>query len=178
MIMNNTDKTRDVVTAAITAIGNQRQIGKDNQLLWDIPADLKRFRELTTGHAVIMGRKTWESLPEQYRPLPGRENIVMTRNENFSTDGATVVHSPDEAMERAKSWSRDNDADELFIIGGEGIYKTFLPQTDRLYLTLVDSDKEGDTFFPEYEDEFPNETYREEREHDGLSYTWVNLERG
>ncbi|MEX0934789.1 MAG: dihydrofolate reductase [Candidatus Paceibacterota bacterium] len=161
------------IISAIAAIGeNTRALGKDNDLLWRIPDDHKRLKKITMGHPLIMGRKTWESIPEKYRPLPGRTNIVLTRNEKYSAPGAILAHSLKDALDRA----REEDNEEIFIFGGEKIYTQALPQTQRLYLMLVDSDKEGDTFFPDYS-EFTKETFRKEGEHEGIKYTWVNLER-
>jgi len=155
--------------SAIAALGKDNAIGKDNRLLWRIPHDLARFNRLTVPHPIIMGRKTYESIG---KPLPGRTNIVVTRNKNFSADGCIVVHSVDKAIERAE----EVDAEEIFIIGGGEIYKQALPRTDKLYLTLIDGVKDGDAFFPEYKD-FTKETFREEREYDGLKYAFVDLER-
>jgi dihydrofolate reductase len=128
----------------IAAMARNRVIGLHNRLPWRLPADMKRFRELTTGHAIIMGRKTFDSLA---RPLPNRTNIVVTRDRAFRPDGATVAHSVEEAVARAGT---DR---EIFVIGGEQIYRQTLPVADRLYLTLVDSEFEGDAWFPEYEPE-------------------------
>lgn len=131
--------------------GKNRAIGKEGDLLFSVPGDLKRFKELTTGHPVIMGRKTWNSLPERFRPLPGRTNIVVTRIENYPAPGAHIVHSFPEALSRAKD---AEGSDEIFVIGGGEIYRAALPFTDRLYLTLVDLETEADTFFPAYEEDF------------------------
>jgi len=156
----------------IGAIGARtRALGKDNRLLWQIPEDLKRFKALTSGHPVVMGRKTWDSLPEKFRPLPNRTNIVVTRQDGFVAEGATVVHSLDEALAAAGS------ADEIFIIGGGELYAAALPQADRLYLTLVDDDTEGDAFFPAYDD-FNTILTDESAESNGIRYRWVDLERG
>lgn len=113
----------------IVAIGKDGAIGKGGDLIWKISEDLKRFKALTTGHPVIMGRKTWESLPK--KPLPGRRNIILTRQPDFKAEGAEVVNSIEEAV-------RKTDGEEPFIIGGAEIYKSFLPVTTRLYLTMVD----------------------------------------
>lgn len=130
----------------IAAVGKKtRAIGKDNKLLWNLSGDLKRFKELTSGHPIIMGRKTFESIG---RPLPNRLNIILTRDKVFAPTGCRVVYSPDEALAEAKLV----EDTEIFIIGGGEVYKTFLPLTDRLYLTVVDSDQDGDTFFPDYSD--------------------------
>ena len=157
---------------AIAAIGKNRELGKDNQLLWSIPDDLKRFKELTEGHAVIMGRKTWESLPEKFRPLPNRDNIVVTRNAEFVAEGAKTAASIDEAIGMASLLSAD-----VYIMGGAQIYEQSLPHVDSLRLTLVNDSKEADSFFPEYEDQFKKTLVHDEREFNGLKYQWVDFER-
>jgi dihydrofolate reductase len=157
----------------IAAIGKgNRALGKDNQLIWHIPEDLKRFKALTLGHPVIMGRKTWESLPEKFRPLPGRQNIVITRQNDYHAEGAIVSNSLEDAIISAQ---KTEGVDELFIIGGGELYKEALPFANKLYLTLIDEEKEGDVFFPAFEDRFTKETFREEHENDGLHYTWLDL---
>ncbi|MBU2158720.1 dihydrofolate reductase [Patescibacteria group bacterium] len=153
---------------------NNRAIGKDNTLLWHIPDDLKRFKELTLGHSVIMGRKTWESLPEKYRPLPGRTNIVVTRNQSYEAPGAHVVHSFGDALRLART---SPGSEEIHIGGGIELYKEALPLVSRLYLTLIDDEKESDTFFPEYESVFTKKLSEEVRDWDGIAYRWVTLER-
>lgn len=158
----------------IAAIGKNRAIGKDNQLLWQIPGDLPRFKQLTSGHPVIMGRRTWESIPEKFRPLPARTNIVITRDSSYNAPGAVLAQSFPEALSRARD---AEGSDEIFAIGGQQVYECALPFATNLYLTLVDEEKEGDAFFPAYEDQFSSETLREEREHEGLKYVWVNLQR-
>jgi dihydrofolate reductase len=138
--------------AIIAALGTTtRAIGNQGELLWHMPSDMKRFKELTTGHPVIMGRKTWESLPTKYRPLLNRTNIVVTRQTGYKADSATVVDRLSDAFLAAEKAA---GADETFIIGGGEIYAVALPYATRLYLTLVDSTAEADTFFPQYEKEF------------------------
>lgn len=123
-------------------------LGFENDLLFKIPADLKRFKDLTLGHPVIMGRRTWESLPEKFRPLPGRTNVVVSsRDEGF--DGAVVCKSLDEALAEAKKI--DND---IGIIGGARIFAEALPHANILYLTEIKGEKEADTFFPEFRNDF------------------------
>lgn len=156
--------------SAIAAIGKNRELGKGNNLLWCIPHDLARFKSITMGHPVIMGRKTFESIG---RPLPGRPNIIITRDKSFEAEGCLVTHSIEDAFEEAK----DLDDEEVFIIGGGEIYKQAMPYVDKLYLTLIHDEKESDVFFPDYS-EFTKETFREEHEYEGLKYTWVDLERG
>lgn len=129
--------------AMIAAVGRNLELGSKGELIWHISADLKNFKALTTGHPVIMGRKTWESLPK--RPLPGRLNIIMTRS-GLKADGAVTAGTPEEAIEACAG------RDTLFVIGGQQIYDAFLPLADTLYITAVDAvtDKEIDTWFPEY----------------------------
>lgn len=124
----------------IVAMSQNRVIGKDNKLPWHLSEDLKRFKKITMGHPIIMGRKTYESIG---RPLPGRENIVITRNPEFKAEGVTIVHSLEEAVKRK------DPKEELFIIGGAEIYKSALPQVDKLYITRIEKDFDGDVFFPE-----------------------------
>ena len=125
----------------IAAVARNGVIGKDNALPWHLPADLKHFKALTMGHTVIMGRKTWESLPEKFRPLPGRQNIVVTRNAGYAAAGATLVNSLADAVAATLG-------SEAFVIGGAELYRAALPLADRLQLTEIDADFEGDTRFP------------------------------
>ncbi|MBD1390640.1 type 3 dihydrofolate reductase [Neiella sp. HB171785] len=130
----------------IAAMGRNRVIGKDNQMPWHMPADLKHFKQVTMGKPVVMGRKTFESIG---RPLPGRLNIVITRDANFNAEGITVVASPDAALDIAAQ-----QTDEVMIIGGGQIYQHFLAQATDLYLTFIDAEPEGDAFFPKWPDKF------------------------
>jgi dihydrofolate reductase len=167
----------------IAAIGaNTRALGKDGDLIWHIPDDLKRFKTITSGHLVIMGRKTWESIPEKFRPLPGRLNIVVTRNPEYIAEGAEVCTSLSEAIEKAKEISEADTEAEIFVIGGGELYKEALPLAEKLYLTLIHEEKDGDVFFPEYETLFTKKVFEEEKElytseDSALTYTWVDLER-
>ena len=122
----------------IVAQSNNRVIGNSNHLIWRLPADLKRFKELTTGHPIVMGRKTYQSIG---RPLPNRRNIIITRDENYEVDGCEVVNSIEEALLLTNS--------DCFIIGGGEIYKQTLHIADQIYLTQVDEEFDGDTTFPE-----------------------------
>lgn len=172
----------------VVAIGNgrlhNRVLGKDNQLLWHIPDDLKRFKRLTLGHPIIMGRKTYDSIVDVLgKPLPGRTNIVITRqplieeeryHRSEYKESAEFVSSLEEAIEKAKEAP---GSEEIFIGGGGQIYKESLPFVDKLYLTLIEDDKEGDSYFPAYESEFSKVTFDESREYEGLRYRWVDLER-
>jgi len=164
--------------STVVAIGSDQQhnrvIGDGNGLLWHIPDDLRRFKEITMGHPVIMGRKTFESiLAILGKPLPGRTNIVITRDTVWSHEGAVAAHSLDEAIAMAA----EEDQEEIFIGGGGQVYNEALPYIERLYLTLIDDQKEGDAFFPAYEDIFTKKVFEEEREHNGLRYRWVTLDR-
>ncbi|MEK7080068.1 MAG: dihydrofolate reductase [Patescibacteria group bacterium] len=150
-----------------------RAIGKDNDLLWRLPEELARFKRITLGHPVIMGRKTWESIPEKFRPLPGRTNVVVTRDTSYEAVGAEVAHSLEEALTQAKTQS---GSEEIFIIGGAQLYAEALPIADRLYLTLVDDDKEGEAFFPDY-GAFMKIVEETPGEENGIRYTFLTLER-
>lgn len=131
----------------IAAVARNRAIGKDNHLLWHLPEDLRHFREVTRGKPLIMGRKTWESLPEKFRPLPGRLNIVVSRNPRYQASGAVVSASLAEALQHSARLAPE--AAEIFVIGGAELYRQALPLADRLYLTEIAEDFSGDTFFPE-----------------------------
>lgn len=159
----------------IAAIGERtRALGKDGGLVWDLPGDLLRFRAITKGHPVIMGRKTWESIPLKHRPMPARTNIVVSRNREYEATGAIVASSLAEALEKAHL---SEGAEEIFIIGGSYLFEEALPIADRLYLTLVDDDTEGDVFFPPYEHEFKKILFEEAHEENGIRYRFVDLER-
>ncbi len=145
-----------------------RVIGKDNSLPWKLPADMKRFKELTKGKPVIMGRATFESIGN---PLPNRTNIVLTREKNFKAEGCVVVHSVDDALKAAKG------NEEIMVIGGANVYSQFIKISDRMYLTLIDEDFEGDAYFPEYDESEWKETFREEHEESNLRFAFVDLER-
>lgn len=145
-------------------------IGKDGALPWRIPEDMRRFKALTIGKPCIMGRKTWDSLPK--KPLPGRENIVVTRDLRFLAEGAAVFHSLEDAFARACG------AAEICVIGGTEIYKATLPFATRIYLTEVHGQFEGDTTLPLFDRSIWWETSREDHATpEGLSYSYVTLER-
>jgi len=135
-----------LIISIIVAMDRNRGIGIDNKLPWRLPADLRRFRELTMGHHIIVGRKTYESIG---RPLPGRQMIVVTRNRNYRPEDNMVVHSVEEAISLAQSRGES----EVFICGGSEIYARSLSFAERIYLTLVDCDVAADTFFPEWDQE-------------------------
>ncbi|MCX7997162.1 MAG: dihydrofolate reductase [Patescibacteria group bacterium] len=133
----------NIQLSAIAAISSNRALGKDNKLLFHIPEDLKRFKHLTTGKPVIMGRKTFESIG---KPLPNRLNIILTRDRSFQMNGCKVSHTPQAALEVALA----TNTSEIFIIGGGELYRTYWEQLDKLYLTIIDQYCEGDTYFPDY----------------------------
>lgn len=154
----------------IVAHSKNMAIGKTNALVWHLPDDLKRFKKLTSGHPIIMGRKTYQSIN---RPLPDRTNIVITRDLDLEIPGCLVVHSLTEAIEKA----REFDQEEIFIVGGAEIYKEALPLADRLYVTLVDKNVDGDAFFPEYSHLFTKKISGEPGEFEGLKYSYLILEK-
>jgi dihydrofolate reductase len=154
----------------IVAMGTNRVIGQANQLPWRLPADLKYFKRTTMGKALIMGRKTYETIG---RPLPGRKNIILTRDESYHAEGCLVVHSVESGL--AEAGDR-----EVMIIGGGQLYRLFLPLAERIYVTQIDSEFEGDTFFPTLNDNQWIVVQRSESVLDidtDLSYAFVIYER-
>lgn len=154
----------------VVAISENKAIGKNNQLLWYLPADLKHFKSITTGHSVIMGRKTYESIG---KPLPNRRNIIVTR-QDITIAGCEVVKSIEGALALCAG------EDEAFIVGGAEIYKQALHLTDRIYLTIVHQKFDADSFFPEINDDEWLETGREDHEPDEknkLPYSFITLNR-
>ena len=138
-------------TVLIVAIDKEKGIGKNNDLMWHLPDDMKFFKETTKGHIVVMGRKNFESIPEKYRPLPGRENVVLTRNSDYKANGSTVYHSFEACM---KAYQNEEER-IVFIIGGGEIYRMALEANvvDEMYITHVDKIYGADTFFPEFNSE-------------------------
>jgi len=177
---------------AIAAIGRNRELGLGNKLLWNIPDDLKRFKELTLGHALVMGRKTFDSIVGYAgKPLIGgnRQNVVLTKDPetfwkkvqekqhawpSFRNTAITTTASIDDAIEEAMKY----DKSKIYIIGGAQVYAAALPHTDMLQLTIIDDEKSADAFFPPFEHEFNKKIAEEEREYNGLKYRFVDLERG
>ena len=158
--------------ALIAAMTDDHVIGIENRLPWKLPADMKWFRRHTLGKPIVMGRKTFESFGG--KPLPERLNIVITRDRDYRADGAVVVHDIDAALAVA------GDAEEVMIIGGASFYEQMLPRADRLYLTFVHADVEGDAWFPEFDRSQWREVYREDHEADEKNpygYSFVILER-
>lgn len=151
----------------IAAMARNGVIGLANRLPWHLPADLKHFKNLTLGHTVIMGRKTWESLPEKFRPLPGRNNIVISRQAGYQAPGATVASSLAAALSAAQQG-------EAFVIGGAELYAAALPLAERLELTEIDAEFAGDTYFPAIDLHQWRETTRQTH-HDeaGFDYAFV-----
>lgn len=134
-----------MIVSIIAAMDRKRGIGVDNKLPWRLSADLKRFRELTMGHHIIIGRKTFESIG---RPLPGRRMIVVTRDSNYKAEGCDLAHSLEDAIDLA----RERGESEAFICGGAEIYAQSIDVADRMYLTFVDAEVAADTFFPEFDE--------------------------
>jgi dihydrofolate reductase len=159
-----------MIVTAVVAISENHVIGKDNKLLWYLPNDLKHFKEITSGHTVIMGRKTYESVG---KPLPRRRNIIITR-QAISIEGCEVVNSIEAALALCK------DEQEVFIVGGAEIYRQSLPLTNRIYLTIVHKQFEGDSFFPEIDKTIWKEVFREDHlpdEKNTLPYSFITLEK-
>ncbi|MRG88312.1 dihydrofolate reductase [Salinibacillus xinjiangensis] len=128
----------------LVAMDRNRLIGKDNDLPWRLPNDLKFFKETTMGHTIVMGRKTYESIG---RPLPGRKNVVMTRDPDYQAEGCEVIHS----WETIKKWNEESPEREVFIIGGSHLFNDAIHFADRMYITEIDEAFEGDTFFPAFD---------------------------
>jgi dihydrofolate reductase len=177
----------NVQISLIAAIAENRALGKDNRLLWHIPADLQRFKKITTGHPVIMGRKTYESIG---KPLPGRVNIIVTRDNNYQAPGCLVVHSLQEAIKQAANCLSNHDIagrsdgegsqpnkPEIFIIGGGQLYQQAISLADKLYLTIVKGDFAADTFFPDYQ-QFKKVVWSQKGQHDHLSFNFLELTKG
>lgn len=158
------------ISIIVAVAGEKRVIGKKGGLPWYIPEELKRFKIITMGHPIIMGRKTHESIG---KALPGRTNIVITTHPNYSAQGCIVVHSLDEAFQLARGKPGD---EEVFVIGGGEIYKQALLKADKLYLTKIEAEIEGDTFFPDYSD-FKVVWESEEQQSKGFKYRFLELER-
>ena len=152
----------------IAAIGSNRELGKNNKLLWHIPDDLKRFKEITSGHPVIMGRTTFESLGN--RPLPDRTNIIVTRDKNYQAKNCLITHSLDEAINVAQNYGKK----EIFIIGGGKVYQQAINIADKLYLTIVRGQFEADTFFPDYS-RFKKVIFQKKGKYQDYSYTFLKL---
>ena len=158
-----------MILSIIAAVGQNRELGKNNKLLWDIPEDMEHFRTKTRGHTVIMGRKTYESIGHA---LPGRPNIIITKDTTFTTpDGCFIVHSLDQAIKLGK----EKETEELFVIGGATIYAQAIDIADKLYITKVHQTfPDADTFFPDYS-KFSKEISKKEGSGNGYTYTFLEL---
>jgi dihydrofolate reductase len=152
----------------VVVVGKNREIGCDNKLLWKLPKDMQRFKDLTMGHTVVMGEKTFESIG---RALPGRKNVVLSLQKNYQAAGCEVKNSVGEFLQEAKK-----SEEEVFIIGGGTIYDLVLPFTDKLYLTIIDDEPQADTFFADYAD-FKNVIKKEEGFDNGFKYQYLELTR-
>lgn len=162
-----------MIRSIIVAKADNDVIGKDNKLIWHMPADLKHFKNTTMGHYIIMGRKTFES---QKKPLPGRTSIVVTRNKNYQAEGCIIVYTLQDALKIAQK----NKQEEVFILGGAEIYEIALPYTDKIYLTEIKSSFEGDTFFPRIDPQEWEEIKRNEfpaDEKNPYPYVFIELIR-
>ena len=146
-------------------------IGKDNTLPWHLPEDLAHFKQTTLGQPVVMGRKTWESLPPKFRPLPGRTNIVVTRQTDWQADGAVVAHSIEEAMQHCPA-----DA-QVWVIGGAEVYAQAMPLAARAVVTEIDADFEGDAFAPQFGPEWVETSHQQQLSSTGLSLHFVTYQK-
>lgn len=153
----------------IAVVGKNNGIGYKNKLLWDIPADMEHFKKITTGHIIVVGEKTFQSIG---KPLPNRENIIITLNKNYKADGCKIVHSVDDLLKI----SQQKKNKEIFIIGGGQIYNLFISYANKLYLTIVDDKPKADTFFPDYS-EFKNIISKQSYEQKGLKFIFLELKR-
>ena len=165
-----------MLVSLIVAVSENNVIGKKGQLPWHLPDDMKYFRDTTMGHCVIMGRKNFDSIPGKFRPLPGRTNIIVTHQKNFSAPECIVVNSIEEALEKAK---QKNEA-EAFIIGGGEIFKQSIPKADKIYLTRIHAAFDGDVFFPSLNmEEWKEESveHRKADEKNKYDFSFVVLSR-
>ena len=160
-----------MISIIVAAAGKNRVIGKRGALPWYIPNELKRFKEITMGHPIIMGRKTHESIG---KPLAGRTNIIVTHDPQYSSAGCLVSHSLEEALRLAANASGN---DKIFVIGGGEIYKQALPLADKLYLTYIERQVEGDVFFPDYSEFKKVISESDWYEHEGMRYKFLELEK-
>jgi dihydrofolate reductase len=166
--------TTKPIIAYVVAMDDNRLIGRDNDLPWRLPDDMRWFREKTMGKPCIMGRKTYDSLPDRFRPLPGRLNIVVTRNSGYEAPGAVVVHSVESALAAA------GNVPEVIIVGGAYLFRELMPVVNRLYLTQVHGAAEGDVYFPDFDPRQWRETFRQNHpadERHNFGFTWLILER-
>lgn len=156
-----------MIISMIAAMGKNRVIGRDNDMMWRLPKEWKHFKETTTGHCIIMGRKNIEA---QGRALPNRTNIVLTRSKDFTFEGCVVVNT----LEAALAYCKEKNEEEVFICGGGQIYELALPKADRIYLTEVDYHEEGEVYFPEFnESHFEREELLSHPETEDNKYAWT-----
>lgn len=160
---------KKVTISLIAVIGQNRALGKDNKLLWHIPEDMKRFKNLTTGHVVIMGRKTYESIG---KALPNRMNIVITKDKKYHAPNCILTHSLDKAIHIAKG--KENN--EIFIIGGGQIYAQAISYVNKLYLTIVKDTRRADTFFPDFAT-FTKVIEKKQNSYKNYRYEFLTLEK-
>jgi dihydrofolate reductase len=161
----------------IVAVSENGVIGKDNRLIWSLPADMRFFKEKTMGHVIITGRKNYESIPEKFRPLPNRTNIIITRQSDYHAPGTVVVSSIGKALEYAKQHSQK---EEVFVIGGADVFNQIMPQVQRVYLTRIHHAFEGDVFFSDLSPEEWQLVYNQRYEPDEknkYAYTFQTWER-
>jgi len=156
-----------MIVSIIAAMAENRVIGRGNEMPWEVPSELKRFKETTMGHPVIMGRKTFESIGH---PLPGRKNVIITSQQDYSAAGSIIVPDLQAALAACEG------ADEVFICGGDTVYREAMQFADRIYLTIIDEEFDGDSFFPEIPEDFV-EVRRTRIEEDVLPYDMVLYER-
>jgi dihydrofolate reductase len=161
-----------VKVVLVAAVARNGVIGRDGTLPWHLPEDMAHFRAVTIGHPVVMGRRTWESLPDRFRPLPGRRNVVVTRNPDWQADGAERATSLEDALALTR------DADTVCVIGGAELFAAALPRADELLLTELDLDVDGDTFLPPLDPEQFAEVAREPHiGAGGTGYSFVTYRR-
>ena len=153
----------------IAAVGKNRELGKDNDLIWHLKEDLKYFKEKTNNNTIIMGRKCFESLPGL---LPNRKHIILTNNKNYIVNGALIMHNIEEVLEYVK-----NTNETCFIIGGAKIYEIFLPYCNNLYLTEIDDEKDADVYFPKFDKNMYNSEIVEENEENNIKYKMLVYRR-
>jgi dihydrofolate reductase len=156
----------------VAAVARGGVIGRDNAIPWSLPEDARHFRTVTMGHPVVMGRRTWDSLPERFRPLPGRRNVVVTRNRAWHGDGAERAGSLEEALALL------DGEPQIFVVGGAELYTQALPHADELVVTEIDAEVEGDVFFPTWDRAAFREESREEQvSGDGVAFAFVRYGR-
>lgn len=171
---NRPMQTSAPIVIVVAMSRHTRAIGNENKLLWHIPEDMKHFKALTLGHPIIMGKKTFDSiLAILGKPLPGRSNIVLTRDLDYAYEGVKVAHS----LEMAIAMAEEEFPKEIHIGGGAEIYRQALPLTSRLHVTWVHDEPLADTFFPPFEDDFKIVSESGDKELEGLHFEWVDFER-